>query len=513
MYVQYIIYIICLYILYKFININESYDLIKKKKICICFYGLTRSLKYNLKYLKKNIFDIITKHGYEYDIYIHTYKKDEIHNNVRANEFNIMLDNDEYKLLNPTKYKINDENFLSNKKIIKLYGKNGDPWNNKFSSFCNFIRQLYSLYNVTSLWKEHKEKYISCVYIRPDTLIINPINIDNLLNPKPFNIYIPDFHHSGGYNDRFAYGNPETMIIYGNRFVNGKEYAKNNLFHAEKFLKYVLDKSKININKENIIVCRIRGNGKINPMDLKLLDNTYIISIFLTHGHNIECLNLLKTLKINKLLKNVVITCLDKESYNFMNKKMKNKVKKIYLFNLHLKNESDYGTLDFRKIVINKLIILRKLLTLYKKPVLHIDTDIVILKNNINNEIMKIIIDNNFDLFIQQGEADFCTGFMLLNNNNNIFEILDNSIEVMKKNQNNKIHWGDQKSINYVINKNKNKYIIKTFDKLNYPNGKHYFGNLKTIYKNYKPIIVHNNYIKGLDNKFNRFKSNGLWFI
>ena len=48
-------------------NINNN------KKIAVCFFGLTRSLKHTIDSIKKNIFHPLQKNNINYDIYLHTY--------------------------------------------------------------------------------------------------------------------------------------------------------------------------------------------------------------------------------------------------------------------------------------------------------------------------------------------------------------------------------------------------------------------------------------------------------
>ena len=63
--------------------------------------------------------------------------------------------------------------------------------------------------------------------------------------------------------------------------------------------------------------------------------------------------------------------------------------------------------------------------------------------------------------------------------------------------------------IGYYIREQKPSWRL-FFDRKDFPNGFLYFNNINTIYKNYKPIIVHNNWIKGLDNKI---KSDQFWHL
>lgn len=241
----------------------------------------------------------------------------------------------------------------------------------------------------------------------------------------------------------------------------------------------------------------------------------YLISIFLTENHCQETDNLLTTLQKHNLLNKVIITCLDQKCFNYMQKW---KIK-VNLFNSYVDKEADYSTVEFRKIVINKLKILDKLLKKYKKSILHIDTDVVVLSNQLDSDIKKLC-NKKFDMIFQSDHTQFeqtsnkCTGFMLLNYTKNTLLCLKKSIKLMKKNINNtKEHWGDQKTMNYIINTNSKKYKTYMFNSKSYPNGYRYFNNLDTIYKYYKPIIVHNNYIKGLQNKIIRFKKHNLWFL
>ena len=254
------------------INRFKKHDLwFLEKKVAICFFGLTRSLKHNLPFLQKNIFDVLTKNKYAYDIYIHTYNKEGIHNNPRANEENVILDNEEYKLLNATQYQIDDEESMNDKIPMEIFKDNGDPWKNDFSSFSNFIKQLISLYEVTTLWEPIKHEYDSVIYIRPDTVISRPLEINLIKKYEENTIYLPKFHPSGGYNDRFAFGPPDVMLIYGKRFESGLNYSLSYLFHAETFLKHILENNKIDIKYTNMIVCRRRGNKELNKSDIDLL--------------------------------------------------------------------------------------------------------------------------------------------------------------------------------------------------------------------------------------------------
>ena len=70
-------------------------------KVALAFWGLTRSLKYTINSINEKIINILKKNNIEYKIFMHTWIVNSIYNNTRSHENNIVLDNEEYKLLNP----------------------------------------------------------------------------------------------------------------------------------------------------------------------------------------------------------------------------------------------------------------------------------------------------------------------------------------------------------------------------------------------------------------------------
>jgi hypothetical protein len=87
-------------------------------KVAICFWGLTRSLKYTIHSIRAKILKQLDDKNIEYKIFLHTYVFDSAYNNPRANEHNIKLDFDEYKLLNPDYVEIDNQDQI--KKQIGL---------------------------------------------------------------------------------------------------------------------------------------------------------------------------------------------------------------------------------------------------------------------------------------------------------------------------------------------------------------------------------------------------------
>ena len=75
------------------------------------------------------------------------------------------------------------------------------------------------------------------------------------------------------------------------------------------------------------------------------------------------------------------------------------------------------------------------------------------------------------------------------------------NVDFSKIDPNRKKGYADQLYFNKLYNKHN--INVGVLNKLDFPNGTRYFDNNNT-YKEYIPIIVHNNCIKGLQNKIER---------
>ena len=97
-------------------------------KVALCFWGITRSLKYTINSIKKNILQPLKDGNIEYVIFIHTFSFNSDYYNPRANEVNIELDFEEYKLLEPDFIKVEDQDDVKERINIKKFHSLNDPW-------------------------------------------------------------------------------------------------------------------------------------------------------------------------------------------------------------------------------------------------------------------------------------------------------------------------------------------------------------------------------------------------
>ena len=108
-------------------------------KVALAFWGLTRSLKYTIKSIKKNILNELIKNNIDYHIFIHTYSINTPYSNERSHEKNIILNNNEYKLLNPYFCHVDSHEHIKKKLHLNKYRTHKDPWNSNYKTVDNFI--------------------------------------------------------------------------------------------------------------------------------------------------------------------------------------------------------------------------------------------------------------------------------------------------------------------------------------------------------------------------------------
>ncbi len=251
----------------------------KIQNIAVCFYGLCRSTNYTIESISKYIFTPLKELNFKYDIYLHTYNVNTPYTNIRNNEYNITLDNNLYKLLNSTICKIDNQEDIKKTIDFAKYRSKGDPWSNEYKSLDNLILGLYSLNQVTQLWKNSNKTYNYIIYLRPDVKFLTPLILSFFSNLNNTNIALPNYDQHP-INDRFAIGTPNIMLSYGERYLHAYDYSLTNKLHAETYLKYILDKNKINIIKINFNFHRIRANG-FNYDENKIVSYTHIIKDYL----------------------------------------------------------------------------------------------------------------------------------------------------------------------------------------------------------------------------------------
>jgi len=237
-------------------------------KIAICYWGMTRSTKYVYKSHFDNLYNVLKNNSIDYEIFMHTWKVENNKNIIWENAINIDVDYNEYLLLNPNYYKIEEQkaftdqlNFSNyfNKELYDKYG--GDtPHEWRPQLIMNHLCALESQKRVYNMVQNSNNNYDFILFIRPDVEITNWFDV-NILKSS-FDIIIPSYDHYEGYNDRFAILPFNKANKYASRIDEIIEFRKNNgRIVSEKYVKFIINKYYTNLKFIDFYMKIVRPNG------------------------------------------------------------------------------------------------------------------------------------------------------------------------------------------------------------------------------------------------------------
>lgn len=261
------------------------------QKIALCFFGLTRSLRYVYHETERFLIRSLEAEGYTVHKYLHTYSLYTL-TNLRTGEMNASWGKNDFNLLGPfEEYEIEDQDAFVQAIDLELYTRNGRyAWGRGKETLRNLICQLHSLERVTTLWRERMKEYSLVVYSRPDVRYLSMVH--SAYGRCSMNAFdkrfwiVPDFHaYLKGLNDRFAIGTPEVMQIWGNRIQYALEFVQetNQTLHPEQLVKYVANREAITVCRAPVRFVRVRANGlpwsffldKTNPHSIRTCRGKY----------------------------------------------------------------------------------------------------------------------------------------------------------------------------------------------------------------------------------------------
>jgi len=215
---------------------------------------------------------------------------------------------------------------------------------------------------------------------------------------------------------------------------------------------------------------------------------------------------------INSGITNYKAYVTDEKSFDIL-------LEKGYIVSYHpLKQPSDkldFGTEGFNSLSYTRYIIINELLR-EGKIVWYLDVDTVVL-TNLNN-LIPDLQKMNVELVMQNDINMPCSGCML------IFPT-DINKQIMNVVYNNRTsEENDQIILAHILRQNQDKIRLHLLDIESFPNGLLYFNEIHSnpgyanlqleFRKTDKPLhFVHANWMIGVDNKINAFKSKNLWYV
>jgi hypothetical protein len=231
-------------------------------KVALCFWGLTRSLKYTLTSIQKHILEPLNNANIEYKIFLHTFHFNSPYVNPRAQEINVKLDFNEYTLLNPDYVQIDDQDVIKQKIHITKYRTMPDPWESNYICVDNFVCAMYSKKKLGEMVNESGIDFDYIMYLRPDVKFINSFDVRYFSITKKHNVCTPNFHLFPKLNDRFCLLQSCNLEKYSNLFDEMYEFSTIFPLHSEKFQHYIMTR-KYNWSMRYIPIHfhRVRANG------------------------------------------------------------------------------------------------------------------------------------------------------------------------------------------------------------------------------------------------------------
>jgi hypothetical protein len=223
----------------------------------IVYFGLTRCLKKTIKSHTEHIYNLFDRNNLTYKTFMHTWNTNDSTQNIWETTIAEKIDVEEYKVLNPDFYKMdNEDDFLKcvnmdnyfYKHIWETQRESGE-WLPRLVS--NFVCMLESQKRAFEMVREnvaagYKFKFI--MFVRPDFLFFEDLPLKSILENNDAYQAISRGNFEG-INDTFAIMNYTYACIYGNRINELAEFRKNNgRITAEKYAKFIVDKYNMKLH-------------------------------------------------------------------------------------------------------------------------------------------------------------------------------------------------------------------------------------------------------------------------
>ena len=131
----------------------------------------------------------------------------------------------------------------------------------------NCVRVLFQLRELVALFTSHDAKCKSCythiLCTRVDVIFTRPVTVKDIYS----RVYLPNFAHFRGYNDRLIAGPKEVLLPILLRYKILRTFSKTHAYTPEAFLKWsvlrVVNASEIRFGP--VAMRRVRTTGLVHP--------------------------------------------------------------------------------------------------------------------------------------------------------------------------------------------------------------------------------------------------------
>ena len=191
-----------------------------------------------------------------------------------------------------------------------------------------------------------------------------------------------------------------------------------------------------------------------------------------------------------------IIACMDEDAYKSLSQ---SGYKNSFLYMDNELKEYQNWTLNedsgFRNIVKYKWKVIESTHKKYSN-LIWVDTDIVFVENPVE------ILSNHEEVLFQTDNPGYtiCTGFMVFNHTKKCRELIEECASHDSAD--------DQIIMNQIALSKYNDYIALLSEDL-FPNGNVYYKQGRKE----NAMIIHNNWMVGIETKMNKFKEEGYWYV
>lgn len=255
--------------------LGDGEGTLEGEAVAVCFFGLTRSLRnYTLPSLEKYLLGRLREQNVTIDVFLHTYALSFL-DNPRSGERHARLDTEEWRLLHPLRYEIEDVASVDLTLGFEQYMAFGNAWDGPGANatLMNLVRQLHSIRRCWDLVEQHMNetsiRYRYVIFARPDVRYVEP----GLPDLEQFDLADPGMRRLGiSMEDRFAVGSPDVIKIWATRGDEAWDFMaggkRNRPLHSETLVRYIVEKHGLTAVAVPICFQRVRANGASVERDL-----------------------------------------------------------------------------------------------------------------------------------------------------------------------------------------------------------------------------------------------------
>ncbi|CAM9510403.1 unnamed protein product [Chrysoparadoxa australica] len=250
-------------------------------RVALCFFGLPGALSLTIGSIREHILEPLSRGNIKYNTFVHAYTSRTQQASADAGGASFHLSSSgqatDLKLLNATRVMVSNVEDYD-----KVVADNQKIFDAKFSHYkypepeavIDIIRSRHSMemvWDVMDAWmlETEAETFDAVVYFNADMLFLTDLDLPNRLPLPEQRLFIPKLEPGKmrGVNDRFAFGDVDSMHVYAHQV----EVPGSPELNTEDFLEGYLRKNKIAVTAIDFPFSSILADGTLSQRDIKYI--------------------------------------------------------------------------------------------------------------------------------------------------------------------------------------------------------------------------------------------------